>query len=161
MSIEDAMAGLACTSGGANVVLLCDRGTMDGRAYMSKKNWEELLNEHELSLQKIRDQRYDLVIHLSSAANGAESYYSLSNNKARHEDLEFARTLDKKLEEAWIDHPNFVLINNDFKNFEEKINSIVMTVFKFLLIPVGTRFYKKYLIANPIGKLEEILELTN
>ena len=161
MTIEDALQGIACNTGGQNIVLLCDRGTMDGRAYMSKKNWEELLSENELSLHKIRDSRYDLVIHISSAANGAEDFYSLSNNKARSEHLDLARDLDKKLEEAWIHHPNFVQINNSFKSFEEKINSIVMTVFKFLTIPVSINFYKKYLVANPNEKLVQILEETN
>jgi len=140
MTIEDALQGIACNTGGQNIVLLCDRGTMDGRAYMSKKNWEELLSENELSLHKIRDSRYDLVIHISSAANGAEDFYS---------------------EEAWIHHPNFVQINNSFKSFEDKINSIVMTVFKFLTIPVSINFYKKYLVANPNEKLVQILEETN
>lgn len=158
MTIEDALQGIACNSGGQNIVLLCDRGTMDGRAYMSKKNWEELINENDLSMHKIRDSRYDLVIHISSAANGAEDFYNLSNNKARSEHLDLARDLDKKLEEAWIDHPNFVQINNNFTSFEDKINSIIMTVYKFLTIPVSINFYKKYLVANPNEKLLQILE---
>jgi thymidylate kinase len=158
MTIEDALQGIACNSGGRNIVLLCDRGTMDGRAYMSKKNWEELLSENDLSMHKIRDARYDLIVHISSAANGAEDFYNLSNNKARSEHLDLARDLDKKLEEAWIDHPNFVQINNNFGSFEEKINSIIMTVFKFLTIPVSINFYKKYLVANPDEKLVTILE---
>lgn len=31
----------------------------------------------------LRDERYDLVIHLSTTADGAENYYSLENNNAR------------------------------------------------------------------------------
>ena len=34
----------------------------------------------------LRDERYDLVIHLSTTADGAENYYSLKNNNARKND---------------------------------------------------------------------------
>lgn len=33
----------------------------------------------------VRDQRYDAVYHLVTAADGAESFYSLANNKGRSE----------------------------------------------------------------------------
>lgn len=72
MSLEDIMLGLACNSSDGDIVLLCDRGTMDGSAYISKKLWNSLLTEYDLNLTKIRDRRYDLVVHISSAANGAE-----------------------------------------------------------------------------------------
>ena len=44
--------------------------------------------------KKIRDDRYDLVIHLSTAADGAEKFYDLENNKARWETIEHAISVD-------------------------------------------------------------------
>jgi hypothetical protein len=35
----------------------------------------------------LRDRRYDLVLHMVSAAHGAESFYNVSNNIARYEVL--------------------------------------------------------------------------
>jgi hypothetical protein len=35
----------------------------------------------------LRDRRYDLVLHMVSAADGAENFYNLSNNIARYEVL--------------------------------------------------------------------------
>ena len=35
-------------------------------------------------------RRYDLVLHLVTAANGAEKYYTLENNAARSESVELA-----------------------------------------------------------------------
>ena len=159
MSLEDSLLGIA-TNGikDKNVVLLCDRGTMDGFAYMEKREWEQLLSEHEINLKKIRDQRYDLIIHITTAADGAEEFYGNANNATRKEDIEFARFIDKRLEEAWIEHPNFVQINNKFPSFELKIQSILMTVYKHLGIEAGLDFYNKYLVANPNGQLEELLE---
>jgi hypothetical protein len=33
----------------------------------------------------LRDRRYDLVLHMVTAADGAEKFYNLSNNLARYE----------------------------------------------------------------------------
>jgi len=45
---------------------------MDGSAYLEKHLWETLLQDYDLNEKKLRDNRYDLVIHLSTAADGAE-----------------------------------------------------------------------------------------
>ncbi len=47
------------------------------------------------SLQ-LRDSRYDQVIHMVTAANGAEEFYQLSNNPSRLEGLELAKDRDRK-----------------------------------------------------------------
>ena len=44
----------------------------------------------------LRDNRYDQVIHLVTAAEGAEAFYSLDNNAARSETVDMARTRDKQ-----------------------------------------------------------------
>jgi hypothetical protein len=44
----------------------------------------------------LRDRRYDSVIFLDSAAEGAEEFYTRSNNAARSEGLEAAKALNKK-----------------------------------------------------------------
>ena len=72
LSLEDIMVGLATTDEkGGPIVILSDRGTMDGSAYLEKSLWDTLLNDYELNESKIRDNRYDLVIHLSTTADGA------------------------------------------------------------------------------------------
>ena len=44
---------------------------------------------------QLRDARYDQVVHMMTAANGAEDFYQL-DNPARSEGLELARDLDSK-----------------------------------------------------------------
>lgn len=44
----------------------------------------------------LRDARYDQVVHMMTAANGAEAFYQLDNNPARSEGLELARDLDSR-----------------------------------------------------------------
>jgi len=50
---------------------------------------------------------------LSSAACGAEDYYTLDNNAARSEGLETARFLNQKTLEAWTGHPHFTVVANN------------------------------------------------
>ena len=45
-------------------------------------------------------ERYDAVIHLVSAAIGAEEFYTTENNEVRHETPEQAADLDRKVETA-------------------------------------------------------------
>ena len=49
---------------------------------------------------ELRDNRYDQVVHMVTAASGAESFYQLDNNSARSEDLDQARERDTKAAEV-------------------------------------------------------------
>lgn len=76
ITMEDIFKGISTVDQkNQNIVLLSDRGTMDGSAYVEKHIWNRILSEHDLNEHKLRDSRYDLVIHLSTAANGAEKFY--------------------------------------------------------------------------------------
>ena len=59
-------------------VMLCDRGVIDGKAYCSAQEWALVLDQLGLSEENVRDRRYDAVVHLVTAANGAEKYYTLA-----------------------------------------------------------------------------------
>lgn len=67
---------------------------MDGSAYVPKSIWNRILTDYDLVETKIRDQRYDLIIHMSTAADGADKFYTLGNNEARSESVSFALELD-------------------------------------------------------------------
>lgn len=60
-------------------MILCDRykfikqrGVLDGNAYMDELPWLAMLERLGLTVSQLRDNRYDAVIHLVSAADGAE-----------------------------------------------------------------------------------------
>lgn len=65
--------------------------------------------------------RYDLVLHLVTAADGAEHAYTLSNNPARTESAEEARALDARLAALWSSHPRRDVIDNS-TNFQGKLD---------------------------------------
>jgi len=70
MYAEDYFTRLAQMSRSPAVVL-CDRGTVDPAAYVSKEEFQAIMDEEGWSWVTLRDRRYDRVVFLSSAANGA------------------------------------------------------------------------------------------
>ncbi len=64
------------------VLIVCDRGFMDNRAYMSEVDFQAALECLHLDRVSLRDG-YDGVFHLVTAAKGAEHFYTLTNNQAR------------------------------------------------------------------------------
>ena len=66
------------------ILIVCDRGVLDNKAYMKPVEFKQLLKELGTNETKERDS-YDAVFHLVSAAKGKEEVYTLSNNKARTE----------------------------------------------------------------------------
>lgn len=127
-------------------ILLCDRGTMDGSAYLTPEIWSRLLDENSIDDPVlIRDQRYNAVFHLVTAAEGAEQFYTLENNAARLESIEEARELDKKLAAAWNGHPRLLVFDNT-TGFEGKIERVVAAMSRLLGLPDSRRCFRKFLL---------------
>jgi hypothetical protein len=57
-----------------------------------------------------------------TAADGAQNFYTNTNNQARYESSNEAVELDKKLINAWVGHPHFSIIQNNGASFQEKID---------------------------------------
>ena len=79
------------------VVVLIDRGLMDGSAYVSEENWQALMDDLGVNIVQLRDIRYDAVIHMVTAANGADEFYDSLTNNARYESKEEAIEKDNQL----------------------------------------------------------------
>ena len=148
MSLEDIFTKIVQINTNEVCFVLCDRGLMDGSAYLSPEQWEVLLNELGLYEQDIKDYRYDLVIHLTTAADGAEAFYHVDNNKARSEDVTAAVELDKKVRQAWANHPNYYLITNDVKDFDSKMRQARDYILKQHGYPVNSVFSVKYILSE-------------
>ena len=81
---------------------------MDNLAYLGKKGTELYQEQTGLKLEHMRDSRYDVVIHMVTAANGAAKYYTLANNEVRKEGIEDAIEIDNKIKRIWNGHPNLM-----------------------------------------------------
>lgn len=139
---------------GAPTIILFDRGEMDNVAYIDQVLFEEMLNEEGLSVVELRDT-YDLVVHMVTAANGAEEAYTLSNNAARSETPAQARELDRRTLAAWVGHPRLRIIDNS-TDFDSKVNRVLREVTALLGQSGPLEIERKFLLRDP-GNIEEFV----
>lgn len=137
------------------LLIVCDRGVMDNRAYMNDQEFADVMQALGLNEIEERDQ-YDAVFHLVTAANGALQAYTLANNAARIETPEQAVRLDEKVIAAWTGHPYLRVIDNS-TSFEEKLNRLIREIAAFLGEEMPVVFERKYLIRYPDVKRLEAL----
>ncbi|KAF0720680.1 Aste57867_105 [Aphanomyces stellatus] len=146
MALEDAFMSLAKDTG-SPCVILCDRGAMDGSAYLTPEQWEDLKSAHDLDTVTLRDTRYNAVFHLVTAAKGAEAYYTLSNNNSRYESVEGAIDADNRLCHAWVGHPKLFVFDNS-TSFEAKMQRLIATAANLTGLPSTVKTAKKYLLKS-------------
>lgn len=125
-------------------IIICDRGALDISAYMQPEMWQEITALVNTTTQTLLN-RYDAVLHLVSAANGAEQFYTTSTNKERTEGLELARELDKKVINAWSGHPHLRVINNH-DNFDTKLNRVLKEISSVLGLAQPITEERKYIV---------------
>ena len=112
------------------ILIVCDRGALDNKAYMNEEEWNAVLTFLGTNEVALRDS-YDAVFHLVTAANGAEAFYTTANNAARTETPEQARQLDDTLIASWTGHPHLRVIGNEH-DFEEKMKELIQEITVFL-----------------------------
>ncbi|XP_021959969.1 TRPL translocation defect protein 14 isoform X3 [Folsomia candida] len=137
-----------------DVLVICDRGAMDASAFIAKEQWERILNKNNLNEVEIRDTRYNQIIHMVSAANGAEPFYTVAEHACRSEGIELAQELDQKAAEAWIGHPYFDILDNS-TDFETKVKKMIQCVCQRIGIDVRDRLEInsrkfKFLVQGPL-----------
>jgi len=142
------------------VLIVCDRGTMDISAYIKPEEWEEITTMAGTSTNALLE-RYDAVLHLVSAADGAEQYYTTATNATRYEQaneegLRIARELDKKVIKAWTGHPHLRVINNH-DDFENKLNRVINEISKVVGLPQPLHDERVYLV-EMTGEIPECSE---
>lgn len=137
----------ARTMPGSKVLIVCDRGTLDNKAYMDETVFQEVLKFIDSNEVQLRDN-YDAIFHLVTAAKGAEEFYTTANNTARTETVEQAATLDDSIISAWTGHPHLRVIDND-TDFDGKMRKLITEISSFLGEPEPFEIERKYLIEYP------------
>ena len=141
--------------GNDKILIVCDRGTLDCKAYMTESEFARALKELGTTEVKLRDN-YDAVFHLVTAANGAKEFYTHENNKARHESIEEAIESDEKTLNGWTGHSHLRVIDNS-TNFEQKMRRLMVEISLFLGEPAPYEIERKFLIEYPnIQTLEKL-----
>jgi CYTH domain-containing protein/predicted ATPase len=145
------------------IIIFYDRGILDAKAYIDDDTFSKMIKGRDLTYADIYSH-YDAVLHLVTAANGAEKFYQWNdptkegtgNNAARSESPEQAREKDVKTLNAWVGHPHLRVFDNS-TDFKGKIKRVVDEVFALLGEPVPKEIERKYLIKMPTT--EEISQL--
>lgn len=141
------------------ILIVCDRGVLDNKAYMTETEFRRILKDLGSSEIRERDS-YDAVFHLVTAAKGKESVYNCESNIARTESIEEARKVDDDIIAAWTGHPHFRIIDNS-TDFEEKLERLLKEITVFLGEPEPLEIERKYLIHYPnIKNLEDMPNCT-
>jgi len=117
-----------------------------------------MLDDTNWSLVELRDRRYDAIIHLVTAAIGAEKFYTTENNAARTETAEEARKLDLKILNAWIGQPTLRIIDNS-TNFQEKIQRTTECICQVVGAQKPKNRRRKFLVENIVHEKRSAADL--
>jgi hypothetical protein len=158
ISLEDSFAQIAHNSG-EKAVIICDRGVLDNQAYFPDPlMWNMILTENKWTVPGLRERRYDQIIHLVTAAVGAENFYSKETNIVRRENAAQAAELDKKILDAYIGHPRLSIIDNR-TDFDKKMNRTLRQMYDLVGIddgqPDGRIIYRRYRLKNTKHRINE------
>lgn len=141
-----------------DVIILYDRTVLDGMVFVKEDEFKNLLKNQNLTLLSALE-RYDMVIHLITAAEEAPEFYLWNNpeseeegnNAARSEPPELAIERDHKSRKIFVKHPHFRIINSS-KSFDDKVNKLIEEVHNFIGAPVPSEIERKFLIKKPSEK---------
>ncbi|XP_059488051.1 TRPL translocation defect protein 14 [Neocloeon triangulifer] len=141
-----------------NCLVICDRGAMDASAFIAKDKWEFLMSKNNWNEIELRDTRYNHIIHMVSAANGAQAFYTLEDHSCRSEGVSLAQELDENAAAAWVGHPYFDVIDNT-TNFEQKMRRMIECVCHKLGVDTGDRLKvnarkRKFLVQGPLPPVD-------
>lgn len=171
-------------------------GLMDVSAYVPPWVWRLLLEERNVDVAALRDKydaccavtcrtqrriggltmgcanrRYDAVVHLVTAADGAEQFYTTSNNAARTETPQQvrlcclceqippahttvqARSLDQKVRQSWVGHHNMTIVDNS-TSFKMKVNRVANAVCRAVGAPGPAARVRRFVL--PIVRIRAV-----
>jgi predicted ATPase len=145
--LEDTLYTMAEKTGQKSV-LLCDRGAMDGKAYVDDSTWAKILAQNNVLEMDICDSRYNAVLHLVTAAHSAEKFFSSETNVTRRETAEEARALDQNILRGWMPHPKQYVFGNKDTGFEAKMAKLMSRVCELCGLPSTNRKARKFLLSD-------------
>ena len=128
------------------ILLVCKRGTIDAKAYMSNRDFEYMLKERNLNEVELRDS-YDAVFHLVTSASGAEEYF-LIDDPLRDNLIEEAKRIDDQIINACTGHKYFIVIDNR-STFQNKMKQLIKEISLFLGEEGPYETQRKFLIKKP------------
>lgn len=141
LSKEELYESAALKLGSDKTIILFDRGTLDGYAYVPYEDMQSVVDKCGVNKRKLL-LNYDAVLFLE----GAPKFFTKENNKARYEkDASEAEALRKKLLNSYLGHDNLRVIQprEDMRDKKEEVINIIANM---LGNPTRMRNQRKFLV---------------
>lgn len=138
--------------GSEKTIILYDRGTLDGYAYCTPEEWNELL--HNMSLDKRElSATYDAILYLENASQ----FFTTENNAARYEaDANEAAKKGELVLQSYLSHDNLLVIKPREK-MADKQQEVIRIIQNLLGQPVTIKDQRKFLVdCIHLDKLENL-----
>lgn len=103
-------------------VIICDRGLMDAKVYLSETDFQKFKEELKLNEDDLLN-RYDAVFLMDSMSQKG----FIEDNGIRNETPDQADILNKKSLQIWSQNPNFKRISV-YESFDEKLERLLKEV---------------------------------
>lgn len=113
-----------------NILIICDRGLLDNKAYMTEEEFESCLQDLNTN-ESLLMERYHAVFHMVTTAREVPEAYTLSNLETRTETPSEAKEIDEKIMMAWNGHPYRRIITGR-SDFEAKLQQLIEEITIFL-----------------------------
>jgi len=152
LQMESALTNVAEETKRPSIIIF-DRGIFDGKGYCpSDEFWENVISEYSRgsSREEIEEMlmlRYEAVVHMVTAAEGADHYYKFGNTTdnqgkpvTRRESPEEAIALDHKMWQVWDSHENHIKVGNSGTGFDYKLTQVaerIVNVAKAVIDDIG------------------------
>jgi len=135
-------------------VIVFDRGILDIGLELEPSVFEGMLQKRKMTIQSACDH-YDAVLHLVTAADGAEDFYQwndpskeiYASNLATESPAE-AREKDHRIQKLWRAHDNLHVIESE-ASFNDKVKHALSVVFQMLNEPPVRHNLRKFVIKRP------------
>ncbi len=151
LSKEELYEYAANCLGSDKVIILFDRGTLDGYAYVPEEEMNEVMN-------KVGVSKRDLLLnyHAILFLEGSPKFFTTENNVARYEkDASEAAALRQRLLNSYLGHDNLRVIKPR-EQMKDKQEEVINILSNMLGNPTRLRDQKKFLVSDV--NIEEFLK---
>jgi predicted ATPase len=110
-----------------NTIVLLDRGIKDGKLFMDDLSWNEVTGISEDDINRECQERYDIVLHMTSVAVDRPELYEFgpgSNNPARFHTAAEAKENDLRAKECYKNHNRTVIVRTS-ESFQDKMSCVL------------------------------------
>jgi len=113
VAVQRTLEDAAREGTGADRCIVCDRGIVDSLAYWLLHGWsrDDFFDRTGLAPEE-HLARYDVAIHLQTAAVGAEAHYRQHGDVVRSEKHGEAAHIDRIIAELWEEHSGYHFVGN-------------------------------------------------